>query len=264
MASGAMGLDRQTLGRKQTTAGRLRDLQYDQSGGSDLYDLNVALARGFSEAFTVWWMRSWNDFIRDIRSGRGAVLSIQYWPVPYNLRGQKNFTGGHAIFVNEGRYYDSLGNPTELLVFDPLCDARYYNIPQGPNWWPTSMVKKAAGALVLGSGATAGYGRCYNSTTSITGTTPEPILTGASEMITGGGIARTSSHIKWVALGQALYDKPGGKLITRMSKGSWVEYYGNASGTHAVEVKTARPFSDGIARDTILYTSRTGAVKRKT
>lgn len=266
MASGAMALDRQTLGKKRTTAGYLRNMQYDQEGGSDLNDLNIALARGFSESLTVWWFRPWQDLLDDLRSGRGAVLSVQYWPVEYRFRGQKNFTGGHAIYVNEARgwqYAGGVWTPTELLVGDPLCDARYYNIPQGPNWWPHAMVKKAAGALALGNGNTVGLGRCYTATTSITGEAPEVIKATGAEMITGGGIHRTSSHIKWCAEGKPLFDKPGGKIITRMSKGAWCEFYGTASGTHAVEVYTGRAYPDGQPRNTILYTYRTGTVKRK-
>lgn len=76
-------------------------------------------------------------------------------------------------------------------------------------------------------------------------------------MIVGGGLTRTSSHVKALKAGQTLHKQPAGAVLTKLSKDASVEYYGIAAGWHAVEVVTKAGFDDGIARPVICYVPAT-------
>lgn len=76
-----------------------------------------------------------------IISGRGAVVAIQYSAVPAKYDASPGFDGGHSVFVNERRASDGA-----FLVYDPLADGRRTGIPKGPQWWPSSVLQKAAEA----------------------------------------------------------------------------------------------------------------------
>lgn len=84
----------------------------------------------------------WDTFRSMIVSGRGAQVAIQYSVIaPTKYDACPGFTGGHSVYVNERRPSDGY-----FLVYDPLADGRRKGIPQGPQWWPPSLLKKAAGA----------------------------------------------------------------------------------------------------------------------
>lgn len=77
----------------------------------------------------------------------------------------------------------------------------------------------------------------------------------ADPMIVGGGLVRTSSHVIDLPAGQVVSRSPGGPELVTLSKAATVEYFGIASpsGWYAVEVGTARPFEDGVARPVLGY-----------
>lgn len=84
----------------------------------------------------------WSTFRSLVIAGRGAVLAIQYSVIaPTRFDACPGFVGGHSVFVNERRSSDGA-----FLVFDPLADGRRAGIPKGPQWWPASLVQKAAEA----------------------------------------------------------------------------------------------------------------------
>lgn len=80
----------------------------------------------------------WATFRSLITSGRGAVVAIQYSALSYARKGDKNFTGGHSVYVNERRTSDG-----KYLVYDPLADGRRSGIPKGPQWWSATELQKA-------------------------------------------------------------------------------------------------------------------------
>jgi hypothetical protein len=136
MASGAM-LARLGYGIV-TTGSQLRALQPDQEGGTSLADLQVAIGK---------WGVSFNQGAISplqlralLYAGAGAVLQVTYGTIPVALRLQKNFTGGHAIYLDGFRPAGTDG-PAAYFVIDPL----------GPTWagykgawWPANVVEAAA------------------------------------------------------------------------------------------------------------------------
>jgi hypothetical protein len=147
MASGAM-LARLGYGIV-TTGSQLRALQPDQVGGTSIADLQVAIATwgvSFSQgAISPLQLRAL------LYAGVGAVLQVAYGTIPVSLRLQKDFTGGHAIYLDGFRPAGTDG-PAGYFVIDPL----------GPTWagykgawWPADIVEAAALAFGGGTAYTA-------------------------------------------------------------------------------------------------------------
>lgn len=147
MASGAM-LARLGYGIV-TTGSQLRALQPDQEGGTSIADLQVAIAKwgvSFSQgAISPLQLRAL------LYAGAGAVVLVNYGSIPVSLRLQKDFTGGHAIYLDGFRPAGADG-PAAYFVIDPL----------GPTWagyrgawWPADIVEAAALAFGGGTAYTA-------------------------------------------------------------------------------------------------------------
>ena len=143
MAAGAM-LARLGFGIV-TTGSQLRALQPDQEGGTSLSDLEVSMGRygvAFSQApITTLQLRAL------LYAGAGAVVQGTYAYVPVDLRLQKDFTAGHAIYIDAFRPASADG-PAAYYVVDPL----------GPTWtgyrggwWPADVVEAFATAFGGGS-----------------------------------------------------------------------------------------------------------------
>ncbi len=130
MAAGAM-LARLGFGIV-ATGSQLRALQPDQEGGTSLADLEVAIERygvSFSRApISALQLRAL------LYAGAGAVIQGIYGVVPVDLRLQKDFTSGHAIYL-DGFRPASADGPAAFYVIDPL----------GPGyrggWWPADVVE---------------------------------------------------------------------------------------------------------------------------
>ena len=135
LASGAM-LARLGYGIV-TTGSTLRTLQDDMDGGTGINDLATALWRGYGITFNHGLIRPAS--LKDLLAGGyGAVVQGDYSKIPRALRLQKNFTGGHAIYL-DGYYPGSAkkGIPEAYYVIDPIGRPKYGY--QG-EWWPASVV----------------------------------------------------------------------------------------------------------------------------
>ncbi len=133
MASGAM-LARLGFGIV-TTGSQLRALQPDQVDGTSLADLEVAI-----EKFGVRFNRAPLSALQLralLYSGAGAEIQGTYGIIPFELRLQKNFLGGHAIYLDGFRPASAAG-PAAYYVIDPLGrpGAGYRGA-----WWPADIVE---------------------------------------------------------------------------------------------------------------------------
>ena len=127
-----------------TSGSTLRTLQDDQDGGTDLNDLNQALWRGYGVSFPTGYLRP-EQLKNLLAKGYGAVIQGDYSKIPRSLRLQKDFLGGHAIYLDG--YYP--GNPDKDIpeayyVIDPL--GRAHSGYEG-DWWPASVVDEFATAF---------------------------------------------------------------------------------------------------------------------
>jgi hypothetical protein len=140
LASGAM-LARLASG-VVTSGSILRTLQDDQDGGTGINDLATALYRGYGIHYNSGLLRA-GQLKSLLGSGYGAVIQGDYSKIPRALRLQKNFTGGHAIYL-DGYYPGNPGRgiPEAYYVIDPIGRGGY----QG-DWWPASVVDEFAGAF---------------------------------------------------------------------------------------------------------------------
>jgi hypothetical protein len=78
-----------------------------------------------------------------LTANRGVAIVIRYSVLhgtPYDAC--RTFDGLHWVYVNAMR--SSLAGVLQAQVYDPLADHRYAWIPQGPMWWPMSLLQKAA------------------------------------------------------------------------------------------------------------------------
>jgi len=135
MASGAM-LARLATGIV-TDGSTLRAHQAKQVGGTSLNDLDAALRNAYGVHYNFGLVRL-ESLKSLLKAGYGAVVQGVYGQVPVQLRLQKDFTGGHAIYLDG--YYP--GDPTHNIpeayyVVDPLGHpwAHYEG-----DWWPAQAV----------------------------------------------------------------------------------------------------------------------------
>jgi len=141
--SHAMAVDRATRGSKVGSQVAIRNRINLFCPGTSMLQNHDAVRALYAVPMDVKWDYSWSEFLAGIKSGRGAVVTIMYSTLhntPYDAC--RTFDGRHAIYVNEWRH-NSTTNRDEFLVYDPLADHRYSWIPQGPQWWPASLLQKA-------------------------------------------------------------------------------------------------------------------------
>lgn len=112
-------------------------------GGTSLNDNDQAANTLYATDMWVRYGVPWSTFQSLIISGRGAILQIRYSVInPTKYDASPGFNGNHAVYVNERRSSDGA-----FLVSDPLADHRRSSIPQGPQWWPATLVRNAAYAI---------------------------------------------------------------------------------------------------------------------
>ena len=141
LASGAM-LARLAAGIV-TNGSTLRGLQDDQEGGTDLNDLDQALWRGYRVNFKHGMIQP-KALKRLLAAGYGAVVQGIYGEIPVSLRLQRNFTGGHAIYLDGYYPGDAVhGIPEAYYVVDPIGRPR--SGYEG-DWWPASVVDRFTAA----------------------------------------------------------------------------------------------------------------------
>jgi hypothetical protein len=113
-------------------------------GNTTLTQLDSAAQALYTTNMAVRYGVPWDTFRSHIISGRGAIVQINYAVIaPTKYDASPGFTGRHAIYVNERRSTDGA-----YLVYDPLADGRRKGIPKGPQWWPGSLLRRAAEAFV--------------------------------------------------------------------------------------------------------------------
>jgi len=112
-------------------------------GGTDLNDLDKAAIHLYGVDMAVRYGVPWTTFRSLIISGRGAIVQIRYSVIaPTKFDASPGFYLNHGIFVNERRASDGA-----YLVYDPMADGRRRGIPKGPQWWPASLLQRAAYAM---------------------------------------------------------------------------------------------------------------------
>lgn len=144
MASGAM-LARLGFGIV-TTGSQLRALQAKQSGGTSLIDLENALQNGWGVQFAAAAITPLQ--LRElVYAGAGAVVQGTYADIPPDLRLQKDFLGGHAVYL-DGFRPPSGANPAAYFVVDPIgLPSEGYR----GAWWPADAIEKFATDFGAGS-----------------------------------------------------------------------------------------------------------------
>jgi hypothetical protein len=152
LASGAM-LARLGYGIV-TNGSTLRTLQDDQDGGTGLDDLRTALWRGYGITFSSGLVRP-EQLKNLLAEGYGAVIQGDYSRIPRALRLQKDFTGGHAIYL-DGYYPGNpkKGIPEAYYVIDPLGRGSGYE----GDWWPAVVVDEFGTAFGGGNRIPAMWG----------------------------------------------------------------------------------------------------------
>lgn len=111
--------------------------------GTNLQENAAASAYLYAVGMSVRYYVPWATFQSLLIAGHGAVVQISYSVIaPTAFDGSPGFTGNHAIYVNERRSSDGA-----FLVYDPLADHRRAGIPQGPQWWSASLLRRAAEAM---------------------------------------------------------------------------------------------------------------------
>ena len=84
----------------------------------------------------------WATFAAFIVAGRGCIVAINYAVVQGTKYAASSFRGRHWLVVIERRKNATTGL-YQYLVFDPLADHRRAGIPQGPQWWPAALLRRA-------------------------------------------------------------------------------------------------------------------------
>jgi hypothetical protein len=137
LASGAM-LARLGFGIV-TTGSILRTLQDDQVGGTGLDDLATALWRGYGVSIRYGLLQP-EELKNLLSTGYGAVIQGDYAQIPEQLKLQRGFNGGHAIYLDG--YYDKGPTPA-YYVIDPIGRPNRYE----GEWWPASIIDAFGEAL---------------------------------------------------------------------------------------------------------------------
>jgi hypothetical protein len=128
MASGAMGLDFDTLGHIQVLGGQLRNVSGDTSGGTSFGTPGLTQAWAhYGQVLHVETGHTFDDCINNLKQSRGAMLMGMYSALPlayHSPLNSHNFGGPHCVYINPE--HNSSG---EWLMGDPLND-HFIWVPQ--------------------------------------------------------------------------------------------------------------------------------------
>jgi hypothetical protein len=190
---------------------------------------------------------SWEEYESRRKAGHGLIAQIDYTPIRESMfRADMTFGGGHAIFETSESTYDTLADGRRAGIW--LHDGRVY---------PRSLIKEAAGELVLGkSGTKAGFGKVWCALTGDRRAEGLTITYGRNEMISASGYNLKSDWVMDLKQGEPLRfsNSPTATIATRMSASKAVACFGNAgNGMRAVLVSTAAGYDDGVKRPSLLY-----------
>lgn len=134
MTSSAMALDRHTLGAFSDINGypldnppNMRNFSgVTEVRGTTMGEAVTAWANGWGESLIYPGYTTFDFFVRQIQSGRGAMAAGDYGSLPIYLKKQLNFNGPHAIFINEqlsdGSFwgFDPLGRAPIVYPYSTL------------------------------------------------------------------------------------------------------------------------------------------------
>jgi hypothetical protein len=132
MAAGAMLFEVQT--GLNVTGGQMRAWSGATSQGTSLEDLARAFASQ-GQPLPIQRYLSWNDFQRQVASGRSAVVQGWYGYLPRHYVLQPGFVDGHSVFVL-GYSAHVFGGRGGFYVMDPLGRAGYSGA-----WWPSGVLR---------------------------------------------------------------------------------------------------------------------------
>jgi hypothetical protein len=242
----------------------------DKSGGLMPSQTTTASLREYGTTYAIPRIAPWADVEEALWEGRTVDLLLSYGPVDDFLSGSPGFRGNHRSPIS-GIRRTSTGQIQGLWA-DSLYCGRRSGIPRGPRWVPMSVLKRAAGLLVLDArtGETLNQARGSGKAYFIPTLTrympaPLPIPTPAivedaptpkerNRMIASASVVTT--RVMRLAEGQPLYRYPGGPRVTRMARTGDVGYVGHAGGSPGwglVIAVTNNVYADGKSRPTGLY-----------
>ena len=217
MESGAMALDFTTGGGVKVWGGTLashcgKTADQIRAHGTNLVDVARALAY-YGQTLDNRTGETWADAEAELNAGRFVVLQGVRLEIPYANRCGRGFTGHHAVAVTPER------SGTKRLWGDPLCASW--------TWIESSYLRafaEALGQLYLGTiesrqpiffGSVAPKAVVVNAPSG-----------GLGDMATRYAPRLSSPRVMHLAKGTPLYDRPGGQVITHMSKDADLPYLG--------------------------------------
>lgn len=167
--SAAMAVDYATRGAVVPTGRRIRELSSEpnpspSSPGLNLAQIDAVTRKYYGVDLDVRYKLPWTEYETIRKRGHGAVLQIDYSPISTSAySGSPTFGGGHAIFENDH------------TTIDPLADGRRPDIWRyDGRLYPRTLMRKAAGLLVIGNNVRVGDGYCYVGFTNIPKDGPLP------------------------------------------------------------------------------------------
>jgi hypothetical protein len=197
-AAGAMALARHTNNAIATEnhfpyAGELRNYSGDDNLTGSTFDQLKRAWRGWGAAnhqyygltapddfvLDVVHNEDWDNFIRNVASGRGAVIGVSMDKIPprYQCWCRRNNPGWKCVHARHALYINEVRGNGDLLVFDPVCkksdkiDTRYANLNDldpgytgitteaQPKWVPAYLIRDAAYKLHGGHKVGVAYTR---------------------------------------------------------------------------------------------------------
>lgn len=191
----------------------------------------------------------WGELADALRAGHAAVLQLSYEPLrASSFAGSRTFGGGHAIAVFPGWW-----------VIDPLADGRAAGIYRGPGVYPESLLRTAAGQLVLRVDAKGrvtdrvGLGAAYAALGSRTHLPAAPVIyafdgvpksrgtyttTVAANLRTAPAV-RPGTLVRVLPAGEAVYIAQ--RTDTGQSVAGSRRWYGDATGARWLHSSVVRP-----------------------
>jgi hypothetical protein len=284
MAAAAVGLDYHTLGAKVSTGAKMRGFSGDTSGGTNTDEIERAWKQGYSEDPVTRDGNVWSKVLEDLAAGRLVMLQVWAATVGSQLCLSGSGQYGHGISVSpEMRLTNGV---RQWLTADPWCKpARWKWVDEvrlraGAERWankvsasgPSLPIKDIAPDLLAGLVSAL---MARNTPDNPADEDPEPPSVG------GGGILFASTKpqqdeatdMSINTNGSAITSK---RRVTLLADAGFyadadlTEKYGElALGTDrvlmgpviggkamALLVDTAKPYTDGTKRPTIVYVTK--------
>lgn len=188
--------------------------------------------------------KGWAEVVRYLDEGHYIILqgdSDQFG----NNTCSGTFDGAHCIGTYpKARLY---GGYHQHWIDDPIC-------PEG-RWEYDYVIRRYASKLNANMRAAAFASRVPSTTTTPSTASGNP---GGENVTIRYATVTDTGNVMQLANGQRLYNKPGGSVVTRMSKAASVPHVGlagnvNGKAWRAVVVGTGVGYSDGKTHKTILY-----------